>query len=61
MGSEVEIGEISNKIERAIGKGEMLLNLIRIRWSVDLGCTSAELHRHREMAEWNSLGLNAPF
>lgn len=34
--------EISNKVERAIEKGEMLLNLIRIRWSVDFGCSSAE-------------------
>lgn len=53
------MGEISNKVERVIGKGDMLLNLIKISWSVDLGCTSAELHRCKEIAEWNSLGLNA--
>lgn len=44
LGSKVEIVEISNKVESAIGKGEMLLNLIRIWWSVDLGSTSVELH-----------------
>ena len=52
-------GEISNKVERAIRKGEMLLNLIRIWWSVDLGCSSVEPHRYREMAEWKGSGLNA--
>lgn len=44
LGRKFEIVEISNKIESAIGKGKMLLNLIRIWWSVDLGCTSVELH-----------------
>lgn len=31
-GSKVEKGEVSNKVEKAVVKGEMLLNLIRIWW-----------------------------
>lgn len=60
VGQQVERVEISNKVESAIGKAEMLLYLIRIWWSVGLGWTSAQRHWHRLIAEWNGSGLNAP-